>query len=401
MENVILKRVAANSCVHWCSDPLVTLSARSAAKLPDLSLHIVDENGKERDQFALGEMLKVQIRMSDESKLRIAYYLCLLPSITTLLIDTYGIFIRNLIAKDGQDRRDNLTLIDNRGCPGETRMMREVRTIDDSKSLESFLEVFTFTGSSKLELEAEVETCLEKCKPVSCALMTGRSDDNVELVQSYGRRRRRRRRSAGSQDAQLHHGHILRRSHLAKAVNIITPNGPSTSSEWIRKHIIPRRWSSESGQPAETGKFLPPVAYTLARNKTNAWDLQSRRVERSSKLTRKEKAKDDICVPTFWSSHEMCMRSWTLGLIGAVSFIAQIILLMAAFVYTHAKRLQRDESETHGALACCSSTVASHYSMVDEKRRQKDNSLLYWSTYKESSCKPIVIVGSYTSNDET
>jgi hypothetical protein len=46
--------------------------------------------------------------------------------------------------------------------------MREVRTISkERKSLESYLEAFTFTGSSTLELEAEVETCLDKCRPVS------------------------------------------------------------------------------------------------------------------------------------------------------------------------------------------------------------------------------------------
>ena len=47
-------------------------------------------------------------------------------------------------------------------------MMREVRTISkDKKSLESYLEAFTFTGSETLEIEAEVETCLDKCRPVS------------------------------------------------------------------------------------------------------------------------------------------------------------------------------------------------------------------------------------------
>lgn len=46
--------------------------------------------------------------------------------------------------------------------------MREVRTIDDSsKSLESYFEAFSFTGSSTLNLEAEVETCLDRCRPVS------------------------------------------------------------------------------------------------------------------------------------------------------------------------------------------------------------------------------------------
>lgn len=47
-------------------------------------------------------------------------------------------------------------------------MLREMRTLDDhSKSLESYFEAFTFTGGSLMVIEAEVETCLDKCKPVS------------------------------------------------------------------------------------------------------------------------------------------------------------------------------------------------------------------------------------------
>lgn len=70
--------------------------------------------------------------------------------------------------------------------------MREVRTIDqNTKSLESYFEAFSFTGSQTLELEAEVETCLDRCRPVQCKIASGRSDDDFETVQSYGRRRRR------------------------------------------------------------------------------------------------------------------------------------------------------------------------------------------------------------------
>lgn len=48
-------------------------------------------------------------------------------------------------------------------------MMREMRTLDQNrKSLESYFEAFTFTGGSLMLIEAEVETCLDRCKPV-CA----------------------------------------------------------------------------------------------------------------------------------------------------------------------------------------------------------------------------------------
>ena len=99
--------------------------------------------------------------------------------------NTYGIFLRNLIAKDNYNLTNNFTLIDSKGfvlckctwiitqfglpcrCPVEMKMMREVRTVGlSSKSLESYLEAFIFTGGSLLVIEAEVETCLDKCKPV-------------------------------------------------------------------------------------------------------------------------------------------------------------------------------------------------------------------------------------------
>uniref|UniRef100_T1K7E8 ZP domain-containing protein n=2 Tax=Tetranychus urticae TaxID=32264 RepID=T1K7E8_TETUR len=104
--------------------------------------------------------------------------------------DTYGIFVRNLVAKD-ETGNNNLTLIDQTGCPVESKLMREVRTIDKkSKSLESFFEAFSFTGSSTLELEADVETCLERCRPVQCQVASGRSEDDYDVVVSYGRKRR-------------------------------------------------------------------------------------------------------------------------------------------------------------------------------------------------------------------
>lgn len=67
---------------------------RGKARLPSLSLHIVDARGREKQQVAIGEMLRVQVRMSDEN--------------------TYGIFVRNLVARDGTGY-NNLTLIDQTG----------------------------------------------------------------------------------------------------------------------------------------------------------------------------------------------------------------------------------------------------------------------------------------------
>jgi hypothetical protein len=108
--------------------------------------------------------------------------------------DTYGIFVRNLIARDSQGNQ-NLTLIDQSGCPAHSKLMREMRTLDGgSKQLESYFEAFSFTGSPHLSLEAEVETCLDTCRPVQCQVAAVRSEemDDLETVVSFGKRRRKR-----------------------------------------------------------------------------------------------------------------------------------------------------------------------------------------------------------------
>ncbi|KFM57155.1 hypothetical protein X975_21513, partial [Stegodyphus mimosarum] len=48
------------------TDPGSSDRSRGSPALPDLSLHIVDMEGQERDTVALGELLRVQVRMSDE-----------------------------------------------------------------------------------------------------------------------------------------------------------------------------------------------------------------------------------------------------------------------------------------------------------------------------------------------
>ncbi|GFQ99269.1 uncharacterized protein TNCT_265771 [Trichonephila clavata] len=192
--------------------------SRGKPSLPDLTLHIVDMKGEERETVSLGELLRVQVRMSDE--------------------DTYGIFVRNLVAKDGSGG-NNLTLIDNTGCPVEVKMMREVRTIEpQSKSLEGYLEAFTFTGSSMLELEAEVETCLEFCKPVLCQIPTGRREDDTETVSSFGRKKR----ESGAAEE------VLSSVTLSRSVAVQAEDFASVKS------LVPENYASPVTAPSPLGK---------------------------------------------------------------------------------------------------------------------------------------------------
>lgn len=74
---------------------ILTDKLKGTAELPDLSLHVVDYQGRDIDEVTIGDLLRVQIRMSNE--------------------ETYGIFVRNLIAKDSSNKTNNITLIDNKG----------------------------------------------------------------------------------------------------------------------------------------------------------------------------------------------------------------------------------------------------------------------------------------------
>lgn len=77
-----------------CSD-IMTDQLKGSALMPNLTLHVVDGKGREIDEVSIGDLLRLQVRMSDE--------------------DTYGIFVRNLIARDSFNQSNNVTLIDNKG----------------------------------------------------------------------------------------------------------------------------------------------------------------------------------------------------------------------------------------------------------------------------------------------
>lgn len=222
---------------------------KASAKLPEVSLHITDRKGLEKDLFTIGEQLKVQVRMSDES--------------------VYGIFVRNIVARGGRGEgraadsaNSSLVLIDKSGCPGEGRMMREVRLIDDNtKSLESMFEAFAFTGTNMLQIEAEVETCLDKCQAVRCQQHASiRSEDGEDSL-SYGRRRRRRSPSSSSapddesveiktkDGVVIHSGDVLRKQTIAKKIKIRDPDPQRPSS---MKAKVTRKLGSASSSASSS-----------------------------------------------------------------------------------------------------------------------------------------------------
>ena len=102
----------------------------------------------------------------------------------------YEIFVRELIAKDGNDQNE-IVLLDSIGCPTEGRILGPLgRDASNPKSLMARFDAFKFPTSEIVQFRALVTPCMPKCKPVECVYQDFYGGDNTR-INSYGKRKRR------------------------------------------------------------------------------------------------------------------------------------------------------------------------------------------------------------------
>ena len=124
----------------------------------------------------------------------------------------YEIFVRELVAVDGQDQSEIL-LIDSNGCPTDAAIMGAMNKIGgDKKAIEGPFDAFKFPTSETVQFRALVTPCLPTCEPVRCNVRS--FDGSSREMDSLGRRRRRR--SISSDDSSSNEEEIL----VAKAIQI-------------------------------------------------------------------------------------------------------------------------------------------------------------------------------------
>lgn len=129
------------------------------------------------------------------------------------MIGPYEIFVRELVAIDGQDQSEIL-LIDSNGCPTDAAIMGSMtKTGDDRKALEGPFDAFKFPTSETVQFRALVTPCLPTCEPVICNVRN--YDGSSREMDSFGRRRRRRS-IASSSNIDSNEEEIL----VAKAIQI-------------------------------------------------------------------------------------------------------------------------------------------------------------------------------------
>lgn len=213
--------------------------------------------------------------------------------------------------------------------------MREVRTIEATKSLESYFEAFSFTGSQTLELEAEVETCLDRCRPVQCQVASGRSEDDYETVASFGRRRRRSLVDPG----KATRGDIVQDQFLRKALVIVSP--ATTSSK------PPVSVTTNSSSPQVAHKVAAKVAKVkpaLKRQSVNGtWKGKS---ERKASGKYKPTA-SSLFAYQVDSLGYFCFEPNTLTTISGVTLITQAFLVTCALLL--ASKFKRRDYSGRGA----------------------------------------------------
>ena len=119
----------------------------------------------------------------------------------------YEVFVRELIAKDGNDQNE-IMLLDSNGCPTEGQIMGPLtKQSGGTKTLIANFDAFKFPTSEVVQFRALVTPCMPRCQPVQCVYQDFYGGDNTRII-SYGRRRRDTRTSrqprsvAGGSDAE-------------------------------------------------------------------------------------------------------------------------------------------------------------------------------------------------------
>lgn len=135
---------------------------------PNVVMRVTDPKGTDIFSAQVGDNLALRFEITD-------------------INSPYEIFVRDLVAMDGQDNSEIL-LIDNRGCATDPTIMQSVIQVQAGTILHAPFQAFKFPASDVVQFRALVTPCLPKCEPVQCDVQGFDSVSRRE--QSFGRKRR-------------------------------------------------------------------------------------------------------------------------------------------------------------------------------------------------------------------
>ena len=251
----------------------------------------------------------------------------------------YEVFVRELIAKDGNDQND-IVLLDSNGCPTEGQIMGPLaKQKGNSKSLLANFDAFKFPTSEVVQFRALVTPCMPRCQPVECVYQDFYGGDNTRII-SYGRKKR----SASSPPSAL----MDSLPHPAMAESFHVWSGPAAASRVMSKRSLskveigddvlvthsfqivdkfdkqrPRTRDQQTGQTSGSN--------SRQQNTYKTDDLKKEKPRFNEKYSEEDSLSfsDEVFDP---SNVEVCLN--ITALIAGVS-VFLIIQLVLVFVWTH------------------------------------------------------------------
>ena len=148
-----------------------SLFEESVVDSPNVIMTITGRGGSEIESAQVGDPLELRFEILDQSS-------------------PYEIFVRDLVAKDGNDQSE-IVLLDSRGCPAEGQIMGPLlKDPNNPKVLITNFDAFKFPTSEIVQFRAHITPCMPTCEPVECIYKDYYGGDNTR-ISSYGKRRKR------------------------------------------------------------------------------------------------------------------------------------------------------------------------------------------------------------------
>eukprot|EP00095_Tigriopus_kingsejongensis_P007697 maker-scaffold142_size315517-snap-gene-1.10 protein:Tk07697 transcript:maker-scaffold142_size315517-snap-gene-1.10-mRNA-1 annotation:"hypothetical protein DAPPUDRAFT_214208" len=147
-----------------------SLFEEAVVESPNVLMKITKRGGDDVDSAQVGDALELRFEIFDEKS-------------------PYEIFVRDLIAKDGNDQ-NQIVLLDSEGCPAEGQIMGPlIKDETNPKVLVANFDAFKFPTSQVVQFRAHVTPCMPICEPVECVYTDYYGGDNTKVT-SYGRKKR-------------------------------------------------------------------------------------------------------------------------------------------------------------------------------------------------------------------
>ena len=143
----------------------------SVVDSPNVIMKVTERGGEDVKSAQVGDPLELHFEILDQQS-------------------PYEIFVRDLVAKDGNDQSE-IILIDSQGCPTEAQIMGPlVKDQNSAKILLSNFDAFKFPTSEVVQFRAHVTPCMPTCEPVECLYEDYYGSGDKTRVTSYGRKKR-------------------------------------------------------------------------------------------------------------------------------------------------------------------------------------------------------------------